>query len=57
VSMPPDAKCVRNWGLDVGLRDVLCVDWVPHGPWDDQLSLIFDGGTLDAHHATPPTAS
>ncbi|HYV32164.1 MAG TPA: NUDIX hydrolase [Candidatus Binatia bacterium] len=26
---------------------LLCVDWVsPHGPWDDLLSFIFDGGVL-----------
>ncbi len=25
------------------------MDWIPpHGPWDDQLAFIFDGGTLDA---------
>lgn len=24
------------------------VDWVaPHGPWDDQIAFVFDGGTLD----------
>lgn len=34
-------------GLTVPLLGVLCVDWVsPHGPWDDQLAFIFDGGTL-----------
>ncbi|TVL92105.1 NUDIX hydrolase [Streptomyces sp. SAJ15] len=33
--------------LLVHLRGLLCVDWVaPHGPWDDQLAFIFDGGTL-----------
>jgi 8-oxo-dGTP diphosphatase len=27
---------------------MLCVDWVsPHGPWDDTLMFIFDGGQLD----------
>jgi 8-oxo-dGTP diphosphatase len=27
-----------------------CVDWVsPHGPWDDSLMFIFDGGRLDAN--------
>ncbi|MEU1886136.1 NUDIX hydrolase [Micromonospora rifamycinica] len=27
---------------------LLVVDWVaPHGPWDDSLMLIFDGGILD----------
>ncbi|MFI5616943.1 NUDIX domain-containing protein [Streptomyces sp. NPDC051567] len=35
-------------GLEVELGALLVVDWVPsHGPWDDQLSFIFDGGTLD----------
>jgi hypothetical protein len=25
----------------------LCVDWVsPHGPWDDLVNFIFDGGAL-----------
>lgn len=34
-------------GLAVDLRGLLCVDWVaPHGPWDDQLAFVFDGGTL-----------
>ncbi|MGH7867583.1 MAG: NUDIX domain-containing protein, partial [Candidatus Dormibacteraceae bacterium] len=28
---------------------LLCIDWVPpHGPWDDQLAFIFDGGVLSA---------
>lgn len=34
-------------GLDIQVGDLLCVDWVsPHGPWDDLLNFIFDGGTL-----------
>ncbi|WP_329546764.1 NUDIX domain-containing protein [Streptomyces sp. NBC_01356] len=34
-------------GMTVHLRGLLCVDWVaPHGPWDDQIAFIFDGGTL-----------
>jgi 8-oxo-dGTP diphosphatase len=36
-------------GLDLNLRGLLCVDWVsPHGPWDDSLMFIFDGGVLSA---------
>ncbi|EFL23634.1 NUDIX hydrolase [Streptomyces himastatinicus ATCC 53653] len=36
-------------GLAVELRGLLCVDWVaPHGPWDDQLAFVFDGGMLSA---------
>jgi 8-oxo-dGTP diphosphatase len=35
-------------GLDIQVGDLLCVDWVsPHGPWDDLLNFIFDGGTLN----------
>jgi 8-oxo-dGTP pyrophosphatase MutT (NUDIX family) len=35
-------------GLDLESAALLVVDWVPpYGPWDDQLSFIFDGGTLD----------
>ncbi|MFI6883756.1 NUDIX domain-containing protein [Streptosporangium canum] len=34
-------------GLNVQLNALLCVDWItPHGPWDDLLAFIFDGGTL-----------
>ena len=36
-------------GLGVQLGDLLCVDWVsPHGPWDDLLAFVFDGGVLGA---------
>ncbi|MEU6402084.1 hypothetical protein [Streptomyces sp. NPDC046985] len=28
------------------------MDWVPpHGPWDDQLSFVFDAGILDSEAA------
>ncbi|MEV0261489.1 hypothetical protein AB0I49_09110 [Streptomyces sp. NPDC050617] len=28
------------------------MDWVePHGPWDDQLACIFDGGVVDDSRA------
>jgi 8-oxo-dGTP diphosphatase len=34
-------------GLDVHVGALLVVDWVsPHGPWDDLLAFIFDGGEL-----------
>jgi ADP-ribose pyrophosphatase YjhB (NUDIX family) len=34
-------------GLDIHVGELLCIDWVsPHGPWDDLLNFIFDGGTL-----------
>ncbi|MFG1711184.1 NUDIX domain-containing protein [Nonomuraea sp. M3C6] len=32
-------------GLDIEIGRPLVVDWVsPHGPWDDSLMFIFDGG-------------
>ncbi|MFF3669849.1 NUDIX domain-containing protein [Microtetraspora malaysiensis] len=34
-------------GLDIEIGRLLVVDWVsPHGPWDDSLMFVFDGGTL-----------
>ncbi|MEV8509808.1 NUDIX hydrolase [Actinoplanes sp. NPDC051475] len=34
-------------GLDVTVAGLLIVDWVPpHGPWDDLLAFLFDGGEL-----------
>ncbi|MEV2272914.1 NUDIX hydrolase [Nonomuraea africana] len=34
-------------GLDLEIGRLLVVDWVPpHGPWDDSLMFIFDGGTI-----------
>ncbi|WKK21396.1 NUDIX hydrolase [Streptomyces olivoreticuli] len=52
----PDRAAVRELeeelGLAVALRALLVVDWVaPHGPWDDQLAFIFDGGTVDSETA------
>lgn len=44
-------------GADLQLGSLLCIDWVsPHGPWDDSLMFIFDGGTLTDEqiaHLTP----
>ncbi|MBL7499780.1 NUDIX hydrolase [Frankia sp. CNm7] len=38
--------------LDLHVGELLCVDWVsPHGPWDDLLAFVFDGGTLSADQA------
>src|SRR5574341_1619825 len=35
-------------GLELPIGRLLCVDWVsPHGPWDDSLMFVFDGGVLD----------
>ena len=49
----PPAAAVRRelqeeLGLDLQPGNLLCVDWVsPHGPWDDLINFIFDGGVLD----------
>ena len=49
----PPADAVRRelreeLGLDLHVGDLLCVDWVsPHGPWDDLVNFLFDGGVLD----------
>ncbi|MGW0192624.1 NUDIX domain-containing protein [Nonomuraea sp. NPDC003201] len=39
-------------GLDLKIGPLLVVDWVPaHGPWDDSLMFIFDGGTMTSDQA------
>ena len=48
---PPRAAAERELreelGLTLAVGRLLVIDWDgPHGPWDDQLVLIFDGGTL-----------
>jgi 8-oxo-dGTP diphosphatase len=47
---PADAarrELKEELGLDLHVHDLLCVDWVsPHGPWDDSLMFVFDGGVL-----------
>ncbi|MEU5095052.1 NUDIX hydrolase [Streptomyces sp. NPDC020996] len=48
---PPDdavrRELMEELGVRVTLHGLLVVDWVaPHGPWDDQLAFIFDGGTV-----------
>jgi 8-oxo-dGTP diphosphatase len=36
-------------GLTVEIGALLCVDWIePHGPWDDTLVFVFDGGKISA---------
>ncbi|OIJ98980.1 NUDIX hydrolase [Streptomyces sp. MUSC 14] len=45
-------ELMEELGLHVTLLGLLVVDWVaPHGPWDDQIAFIFDGGTLDQNQA------
>lgn len=55
---PPEEAVTRELreelGLDVTPRGLLVVDWVaPHGPWDDQIAFVFDGGRLDVEELTP----
>ncbi|MBA2807757.1 NUDIX hydrolase [Streptomyces sp. KM273126] len=56
---PPEETAVRELreelGLDVVVRGFLVVDWVaPHGPWDDQIAFIFNGGTIDVEGKLKP---
>jgi 8-oxo-dGTP diphosphatase len=48
---PADAvrrELLEELGLRVRVGALLCVDWVaPHGPWDDLIAFVFDGGVLD----------
>src|SRR6266568_224394 len=48
---PRQAACrelQEELGLELPIGRLLCVDWVsPHGPWDDLLMFVFDGGVLD----------
>jgi 8-oxo-dGTP diphosphatase len=38
--------------LKVTVGEPLRIDWVsPHGPWDDSLAFVFDGGKLGSEHA------
>jgi 8-oxo-dGTP pyrophosphatase MutT (NUDIX family) len=40
-------EIAEELGLDYPGGRLLVVDWVaPHGPWDDSLVFIFDGGVL-----------
>nr|WSX78650.1 NUDIX hydrolase [Streptomyces sp. NBC_00899] len=52
---PDDAarrELKEELGLDATVHGLLVVDWVPpHGPWDDQLAFIFDGGSLTTEQA------
>ncbi|GII66553.1 NUDIX hydrolase [Sphaerisporangium krabiense] len=36
-------------GCSIEVGPLLCIDWQsPHGPWDDLLAFVFDGGTLSS---------
>src|SRR5262245_4466855 len=45
-------------GLALTIHSLLCIDWVPpHGPWDDTLVFVFDGGILTRHQVDSITMS
>ncbi|MFF4019349.1 NUDIX domain-containing protein [Streptomyces sp. NPDC001843] len=55
---PPEETVRRELGEELGLEVVPCgllvVDWVaPHGPWDDQIAFVFDGGTINEERLDP----
>ena len=57
---PPHLTVQRELREELNLTitpgPVLCIDWVsPHGPWDDLLAFIFDGGQLDIQQITALT--
>lgn len=42
-----ERELVEELGVTITPGRILVLDWIgPHGPWDDQLVFIFDGGTL-----------
>lgn len=50
---PPLDAAIREVREELGLNyqggRLLLLQWVaPHGPWDDSLVFVFDGGALDA---------
>ncbi|MGW4624587.1 NUDIX hydrolase [Streptomyces sp. SID7982] len=56
---PPEEAVKRELreelGREINLLGLLVVDWVaPHGPWDDQIAFIFNGGTLHDGEALRP---
>ncbi|GGM70850.1 hypothetical protein GCM10012275_46620 [Longimycelium tulufanense] len=53
---PPRAAVQRELAEELGTHltvdRLLAVEWVvPHGPWDDLLAMVFDGGVLNAEQA------
>ncbi|MDT0307922.1 NUDIX hydrolase [Streptomyces sp. DSM 44917] len=41
-------ELLEELGIRPELHGLVSVDWdPPHGPWDDQIVMVFDGGTLD----------
>ncbi|PGH41883.1 NUDIX hydrolase [Micromonospora sp. WMMA1996] len=56
---PPHVTAARELREELGLAlrigPMLVVDWVaPHGPWDDSLMFVFDGGVLPSPELPRP---
>lgn len=54
---PPLDAAIREVREELGIQytggRLLAIDWVaPHGPWDDSLMFIFDGGVITAEQQT-----
>jgi 8-oxo-dGTP diphosphatase len=57
---PPHVAAERELreelGLALSVGRLLVVEWVaPHGPWDDTLVFVFDGGILNTNQAAELT--
>lgn len=55
---PPTVAAAREvleeLGIQVHIGRLLVLDWeAPHGPWDDQLVFVFDGGVLGREQIEP----
>ncbi len=54
---PPRVAAARELreelGLVIAVGRLLAVEWAPpHGPWDDHIMFVFDGGMLTAERIT-----
>ena len=52
---PPHLAAQREIAEELGIRieatALLVIDWVPpHGPWDDLVAFVFDGGEITDEH-------
>ncbi|RCV58130.1 NUDIX domain-containing protein [Marinitenerispora sediminis] len=46
-------ELAEELGLTVPIGRLLCIDWsAPHGPWDDLLTFVFEGGPLTSEEAS-----
>jgi len=46
-------ELAEELGLELQVGQLLCIDCVSaHGPWDDSLVFVFDGGTLSQQETT-----